>query len=154
MHYRKRRSTELKMTTLPTKQAILERRDALLREKEENNIRIANCRAQIDGAKADEKCGRQIDQDWFASVKAAARYAGHRDQEIAGELSSLTAEIRSLNFIEEGQRKNSELRDLFAMNALTGMLGSGEHFDVQDDWKKFSRLAYLYADDMLEARKS
>jgi hypothetical protein len=139
--------------TQTTRQDLLDRRDALLREKEENNIRIADCRAQIDGAKADKKCGRQIDQDWFASVKAAARYAGHRDQEIAGELSSLTAEIRSFNFMEEGSRKNSELRDQIATAALSGMVGSGQHFDGQGDPERFSKLAYEYADAMLVARK-
>jgi hypothetical protein len=50
-----------------------------------------------------------------------------------------------------------KLRDQIAIAALTGMLGSGEHFDGgnngDDDAKRFAKIAYTYADAVLAARQ-
>ena len=56
------------------------------------------------------------------------------------------------NLLEE-----SKLRDEFAKAALTGILASASTFTIDGERvvgeKWFSRLAYLYADAMLKARK-
>lgn len=46
-----------------------------------------------------------------------------------------------------------QMRDQFALGALAGMLASNaQYFDGASDPKRFSNLAYKYADAMLVAR--
>jgi hypothetical protein len=52
--------------------------------------------------------------------------------------------------IPQIQQHDETMRDRFAMAALTGMLGSQDFFG---DMQSFCRVAYEYADAMIEARK-
>lgn len=144
-----------------TREELLSRRDILLIDKDENNRKIADCRAQIDRAKAEFKnTGIHADNDWYASVKAAARYAGQRDQEIAGELSSLSAELKLLNVMEETAQGRLAPRDHFAMACLTGLMITESLTKIKTSKeytiriKAASEVAYDYADAMMEARKN
>ena len=130
---------------------LIAKRDALLFEKDENNLKIAECSAQIERSKADyRETGIHANPPtWYASVKAAKRFAGQRDQEIANELSSLSAEIKALNVMEDTSGGRLTVRDHFALGAITGILS---RYGVEDA-VKCAKWSYKFADAMLEARK-
>jgi hypothetical protein len=74
--------------------ALIEERDRLLVAKDDNNQVLANCKAQIDAAKAKVMAGDEYsDPKWFAAVNNRARYAGREDQRIAHRLSELRQQI-------------------------------------------------------------
>ena len=55
-----------------------------------------------------------------------------------------------VNTLQNLERKTPELRDLFAMNALNGILSNG---DFRGSKNEYAEQAYGFADAMLEARK-
>ncbi len=65
-------------------------------------------------------------------------------------MSSSIDEIFSLLDSEVENRKKMELRDRFAMAALTGLLADS---NLDTDENSFAKLAYTYADAMLKARE-
>ena len=71
------------------------------------------------------------------------------------ELRTTVAEVRALEAVVDLDRKipkipKVELRDLFAMVALNGLLSHAT--PVSDGYSGYAETSYRYADAMLEAR--
>lgn len=77
-----------------TLEELMAERERLIAEKEENNLVITSCRAQIDAARLRASLGEEtLNKRWLVAVKTRARYAGRHDQKLAHEIAELRKKI-------------------------------------------------------------